>query len=116
MWTPEFRACSRVSIIQGTKRKHLLESRSRARYLYGQGDFMKTYTPVTREQFDLGENEVVHRPTNASWAAYPGRPEPKSFRRGMLGSLLSDGDDYYEAEVTTMALRLLAARPIADGE
>jgi hypothetical protein len=31
----------------------------------------------------------------------------------MLGSVLSDGDDYDEAEVMAMALQLLAARPLA---
>jgi hypothetical protein len=74
---------------------------------------MKRYTQATREQFEVGENEVMHRPTCATWIAYPGRPEAKSYRRGMLGSVLSDGDDYDEGEVTTMALQLLAARPTA---
>ena len=71
---------------------------------------MRHVTKPTREQFEVGENEVVHRPTYATWTAYPGRPEAKSYRRGMLGSKLSDSDDYDEDEVTTMALQLLAAR------
>jgi len=74
---------------------------------------MKRYTEATREQFELRENEVMHRPTYATWTAYPGRPEAKSYRRGMLGSVLADGDDYNEGDVTTIALQLLAARPTA---
>jgi hypothetical protein len=64
----------------------------------------------TTEEFELDENEVVHTPTNATWTAYPGRPEPHIQRRSMLGSVLPNGDDYREDEVTEMALRLLRER------
>jgi hypothetical protein len=64
----------------------------------------------TRGEFKVGENEVVHLPTNAAWTAYPGRPEAYLYRPGSLGSVLSNGDDYREEEVEAMALRLLAER------
>jgi hypothetical protein len=67
-----------------------------------------------REEFDVSENEVVHKPTNATWTAYSGRPEPHPCRPSMLGSVLPNGDDYRENEVTEMALRLLAERLTKD--
>lgn len=30
----------------------------------------------SESEFEIKENEVVHKPTGASWSAYPGRPEP----------------------------------------
>jgi hypothetical protein len=62
------------------------------------------------EEFEVSENEVVHKPTNATWTAYEGRPEPSTHRASMLGSVLPNGDDYREHEVTAMALKLLADR------
>jgi hypothetical protein len=66
------------------------------------------------EEFEVGENQVIHKPTNATWTAYPGRPEPCSYRLSMLGSVLPNGDDYREHEVTAMALKLLAERPLTE--
>jgi hypothetical protein len=63
-----------------------------------------------REEFEIKENEVLHKPTNATWTAYPGVGEPHLFRRSMLGSVLQNGDDYREDEVTAMARTLLAER------
>jgi hypothetical protein len=37
---------------------------------------------VSKAQFKLEENEVIHIPTNARWTAYPGRPEPHLYSRG----------------------------------
>jgi hypothetical protein len=62
------------------------------------------------EEFEISENEVVHKPTKATWTAYAGRPEPHLYRQSMLGSVLPNGDDYREDEVTAMALKLLAER------
>ena len=62
------------------------------------------------EEFEVSENEVVHTPTNATWTAYPGKPEPHLYQPSMLGSVLPNGDDYREHEVTAMARKLLADR------
>lgn len=62
------------------------------------------------EEFEIGENEVIHKPTNATWTAHPGMAEPHLFRRSSLGSVLANGDDYREDEVTIIAIRLLAER------
>lgn len=69
-------------------------------------------TRVTEDQFQVDENEVVHRPTGARWTAYPGRPEPHLCSAGMLGSLLPSGEDYRREDVERVALQLLAARPL----
>jgi hypothetical protein len=61
-------------------------------------------------EFEVRENEVEHKPTGATWTAYPGQPEPHLYRQAMLGSVLANGDDYREHEVTEMALRLLRDR------
>lgn len=71
---------------------------------------MATRKLPTREEFEVKENEVVHKPTNATWTAYPGRAEPHLFRQSMLGSVLANGDDYREHEVTAIALQLLKER------
>jgi hypothetical protein len=67
------------------------------------------------EEFEVRENEVVHKPTNATWTAYPGEAQPHLYRQSMLGSVLKNGDDYREDEVTQMALKLLAERPMQRG-
>lgn len=69
-------------------------------------------TKVLDDQFEIRENEVIHRPTNARWSAYPGRPEANIRSLGMLGSVLPNGDDYRQDEVERVALRLLAARQL----
>ena len=63
-----------------------------------------------REEFDVRENEVVHRPTNATWTADPGVAYHKLYRQSMLGSVLPNGDDYREDEVAKIALQLLRER------
>jgi hypothetical protein len=67
----------------------------------------------TRAEFEIGQNEVVHMPTNATWTAYPGRAEAKSFRPSRLGTVLPSGADYDVDEVKALAMKLLAERPIA---
>jgi hypothetical protein len=64
----------------------------------------------TLADFHIYENEVVHLPTNASWVAYPGKADVKTFNPGLLGTALPNGDVYSESEVIEMALRLLRDR------
>ncbi len=71
---------------------------------------MATRRLPTPEEFEVKENSVVHKPTGATWRAYPGRPEPSHYTRSMLGSVLPNGDDYREHEVTVIALQLLKER------
>jgi len=62
------------------------------------------------EEFTVSATEVIHNPTNATWTAYEGEAQPHLYRQSMLGSVLPNGDDYREHEVTAMALKLLADR------
>jgi hypothetical protein len=74
------------------------------------GGTHKVTVRPSHQEFKMLENEVIHKPTNASWTAYPGQAEPFLFRRSMLGSVLPNGDDYREQEVVKMALDLLKER------
>ena len=53
---------------------------------------------------------LTHKPTGATWVAYEGVETPHSFKRGSLGRMLPNGDDYYPEEVAAFALALLAER------
>lgn len=63
----------------------------------------------SESEFDVSEHQVVHRPTNASWSVSAGQSQMTYFK-GMLGSVLPNGDDYREDEVQQMGLRLFAGR------
>lgn len=69
------------------------------------------YKAPTEDEFEVTDNEVVHKPTDATWTAYEGRREPADYRPAMLGSVLPNGDDHRKGEVEEIALRLLASRP-----
>jgi hypothetical protein len=51
-------------------------------------------TLVTEDQFDIEENSVLHKPTNARFSAYPGRPEGHLVNWGHAGSALPNGDNF----------------------
>ena len=71
---------------------------------------MATRKLPTRKEFEVKENKVVHKPTNATWTAYPGSEKPHLYRQSMLGSVLANGDDYREYEVAAIAFQLLKER------
>jgi hypothetical protein len=70
---------------------------------------MAHVTPTLHE-FDLSGNVVTHKPTGATWVAYDGVKTRHSFKRGSLGRMLPNGDDYYPEEVAAFAHTLLAER------
>ena len=70
---------------------------------------MATRTPSV-DEFEVRGDEVIHGPTNARWTAYPGDPLPHLQNLGMLGSVMSDGDEYREDDVLRIALKLLRER------
>jgi hypothetical protein len=67
-------------------------------------------TKVTREQFEILEDAVIHTPTGARFSAYPGRPEISNINWGRAGDLLENGDEYRREDVQGMAAQLLRAR------
>ena len=62
------------------------------------------------EEFEVGENEALHKPTGTKWTAHPGIGEPHLYEQGKLGAVLDSGDQYRVFEVTEMARRLLSER------
>jgi len=67
-------------------------------------------TRVTREQFEVSGNKVIHTPTGAWFTAYSGRPEIANQNLGRAGDRLENGDDYRPEDVRAMAAQLLRAR------
>ena len=70
-------------------------------------------TKVTREQFEVLEDRIVHIPTGARFDFYPERPEKFStINWGRAGAILENGDDYRPVDVRAVAEQLLRARKI----
>jgi hypothetical protein len=61
------------------------------------------FKKVTKEDFNIGENEVTHVPTGKNYRAYPGRVEIADVNIVDLG-------DYHESDIREVALKLLAER------
>jgi hypothetical protein len=64
---------------------------------------------VTREQFEISEGGIRHKPTGYSFTPYPGTPFDGTVNRGQLGNKLPSGEDFRPQEVEQMARRLWAA-------
>jgi len=69
----------------------------------------------SRHEFEVKENEVVHKPTGASWTAYPGDPNWSHHRPGVLGNVLKNDGYYRSDEVDEMACQLLRERLVKSG-
>lgn len=67
-------------------------------------------TQVTREQFEISLDAVVHTPTGARFSAYRGRPEISNINWGRAGDVLENGEDYRREEVRAIAEQLLRGR------
>jgi hypothetical protein len=67
-------------------------------------------TKMTREQFQIFDDHVVHTPTGARFNAYPRRPEIASENLGRAGDRLENGDDYRPEDVRAVAAQLLRER------
>jgi len=65
---------------------------------------------VTREQFEVGIDEVVHMPTGAKFTTHPGGYEMKGVDWGRAGDLLPSNQEYERVEVLRMAQELLKER------
>ena len=64
---------------------------------------------VTRNQFEIGDGGIRHKPTGYSFTPYPGTPFDGTVNRGQLGNKLPSGEDYRPQEVEEMTRRLWAA-------
>jgi hypothetical protein len=68
-------------------------------------------TEVREDHFDVGENSVVHRPTNAKFWSSPTIQSVERLNWGRAGEVLPNGEEYDQVEVLTIAAKLLAERP-----
>ena len=65
-------------------------------------------TRVTREQFEVRENEVVHKPTGATFGARPNESKLSDINSGLAGEAI--GKDFDLKEIERVAEQLLAER------
>jgi hypothetical protein len=67
-------------------------------------------TRITRDQFVVKENEVVHLPTGARFIAEPGDGHPVQVIWGGAGDRLDAGEDYRPDAIELVAAQLLMER------
>ena len=59
-------------------------------------------TAVKRDQFDVTNTFILHRPTGAKYTPHPGTWLSGNTLMGRLGERLHTGEDYREVEVRAM--------------
>ena len=64
--------------------------------------------PVVPNQFEVGKNKIVHKPTKAAFSFDTGRTTFKSVNWGRAGEQLSSGPDYRKDDVMRVAQQLLS--------
>jgi hypothetical protein len=68
-------------------------------------------TPVVPNQFSLGKNKIVHKPTNATFSFDTGQTAFKSVEWGRLSEQPSAGAAYRKDDVLRVAQQLLSRVP-----
>jgi hypothetical protein len=63
---------------------------------------------VTRDQFNISPQGIVHKPTDAAFTPYPGDPLSGVMRLGTLGNQQSDGNGYRADDVQRIMRELWA--------
>ena len=67
-------------------------------------------SPVVPNQFEVGKNKIVHKPTNATFSFDLGHTTFKSINWGRAGEQLN-GQNYRKADVMRVAQQLLSKLP-----
>ena len=67
--------------------------------------------PVVPNQFQVGKNKILHKPTNATFNFDAGRTTFKSIHWGRAGEQLSSGLNYRKDDVMRVAQQLLIKIP-----
>jgi len=67
--------------------------------------------PVVPNQFEVGKNKTVHKPTKAAFRFDTGDTSFKSVNWGHAGEQLSTGQDYRKDDVMRVAQQLLSKLP-----
>jgi hypothetical protein len=60
------------------------------------------YARVTRDQFEIGEEAIIHRPTGAEFTPILGTSDSAMIWTGEIGARLSTGETYDYADVMAM--------------
>ena len=68
-------------------------------------------TPVVPNQFAVGKNKIVHKPTTATFSFETGRTTFKSIDWGRADEQLSSGQDYRKDDIVRVAQQLLSKLP-----
>jgi len=68
-------------------------------------------TPVVPNQFEVGKNKIVHKPTKATFNFDRGNTTFKSVNWGPADEQLSSGQDYRKDAVMRVAQHLLNKLP-----
>ena len=67
--------------------------------------------PVVPNQFEVGKNKIVHKPTKATFSFDTGHTAFKRVNWGRAGEQLSSGQDYRKDDVMRVAQQLLNKLP-----
>jgi hypothetical protein len=67
--------------------------------------------PVVPNQFQVGKNKIVHKPTKATFSFDTGDNDFKSVNWGRAGEDLPTGEDYRQDDVMRVARQLLVKLP-----
>ena len=65
-------------------------------------------TKVTRDQFEISNDGITHKPTGYTYSPHPGNPHSGTIRMGNHGNKLASGEDYSPGEVDDMMRKLWA--------
>jgi hypothetical protein len=68
-------------------------------------------TPVVPNQFELGKNKMVHKPTTATLNFDTGDTIFKTVSWGRAGEQLASGQEYRKEDIMRVALKLLVKIP-----
>ena len=68
-------------------------------------------TPVVPNQFAVGKNKIIHKPTNATFSFDLGDTVFKSINWARAGEQLKPGQNYHKDNVMRVAQQLLSKLP-----
>ena len=68
-------------------------------------------TPVVPNQFAVGKNKIIHKPTTATFSFETGQTTFKSIDWGRADEQLSSGQNYRKDDIVRVAQQLLRKLP-----
>ena len=68
-------------------------------------------TPVVPNQFAVGKNKIIHKPTTATFSFETGQTTFKSIDWGRADEQLSSGQNYRKDDIVRVAQQLLSKLP-----